>query len=164
MGFSYKNKASQRKSHLTEILRLRKFSLIRFNAITICLLLVTSLISCRENEAASQNWLIQSYENKIITVQHDGKMYKAKCDISRSFNNAPSVTDTSNVVIFQSCDLVIPLVGSSIQPFGGKQKDAEGKTIEMWAVGSTLALRSWYDEHSPWRQEEFVIMSVTKKP
>ena len=79
-----------------------------------------------------------------------------------SFNNADSVTDPNNVYTFPSCDLIIGFVGRNVQPFEGKQKDANGWMTNMWSVGSTLALRSWRDEHTPWRQEEFIIISVTK--
>jgi len=82
--------------------------------------------------------------------------------LSRSFNNASLATDPNNVQTFSTCDLVIGLVGRNVQPFEGKQKDANGWTTNMWSVGSTLALRSWHDEHTRWRQDEFLITSVTK--
>lgn len=109
-----------------------------------------------------RGWLIESFNNGVVTVQHEGNTHKASCDISRSVNNAASVTDQNNVHTFSTCDLVIGFVGRNVQPFDGKQKDADGWTTNMWNVGSTLALRSWRDEHTPWRQEEFVITSVTK--
>jgi hypothetical protein len=109
-------------------------------------------------------WFINSYENGVITVQHEGKTYKAKCDISRSFNNAKSITDPNNVVTFENCSLAIDLVGTNVQPFEGKEKDTKGNVVVMWNVGSMLALRSWRDEHSPWRIDEFIIISVTKNP
>jgi hypothetical protein len=107
-------------------------------------------------------WFIQSYDNGVVTVQHEGNTYKAKCDISRSFNNAASVTDPNNVHTFQTCDLVIGFVGQTVQPFEGKQKDANGWTTNMGSVGSELALRSSRDDRTPWRQEEFVITSVAR--
>jgi hypothetical protein len=99
----------------------------------------------------------------VITVEHEGNLYTASCDISRSFNNAASITDKNNVVEFSSCDIAIGLVGRNVQSFQGKQKDAEGWTINMWNAGSTLALRKWRDERTPWKQEEFKISSVKKK-
>jgi hypothetical protein len=107
-------------------------------------------------------WLIESWENSVLTVKHDGNTYKARCDSSRSFNNAASVTDEKNVVEFPTCDLAIELVGHSVQPFDGEQRDPDGRIVVMWSVGSTLALRSWKDERTPWRQEDFIITSVTK--
>ena len=73
-----------------------------------------------------QGWFIESYNNGVVTVQHEGNTYKARCDISRSFNNAASVTDPNNVRAFPTCDLVIGFVGRNVQPFEGKQKDASG--------------------------------------
>jgi len=107
-------------------------------------------------------WFIESYNDGVVTVQHEGNTYKARCVTSRSFNNAASVTDPNNVHTFPTCDLVIGFVGRSVQPFEGKQKDANGWTSDMWSVGSTLALRSWRDEHTPWRQDEFVITLATR--
>jgi len=124
--------------------------------------LSTILSACTAQQ--DKSWLIESYDNSVITVQHEGNTYKARCDVSRSFNNAPSVADPNDVHVFKSCDMAIELVGTSVQPFEGTQKDAEGRIIVMWAVGSTLALRSWRDERTPWREDEFVITSVTKKP
>ncbi len=109
-----------------------------------------------------RGWFIESYNNGLVTVRHEGDTYKARCDISRSFNNADSVTDPNNVHTFPTCDLVVGFVGRNVQPFEGKQKDASGWTTNMWNVGSTLSLRSWRDERTPWRQDEFVITSVTK--
>jgi hypothetical protein len=60
--------------------------------------------------------------------------------------------------------MAIDLVGTWVQPLEGKKTDAEGRIIVMWNVGKTLALRSWRDEHTPWRLDEFVITSVTKTP
>jgi hypothetical protein len=118
----------------------------------------------RTAQLDGQSWLIESYDNAVITVRHEGNTYKARCDVSRSFNNAPSVSDPNNVHVFKSCDMATELVGTSVHPFEGTQKDAEGRIIVMWAVGNTLALRSWRDERTPLRQDEFVITSVTTKP
>lgn len=110
-----------------------------------------------------RGWLIESYDNGVVTVRHEGNTYTATCEISRSFNNAASVTDPNNVHEFHECDLAIELVGRNVQPLEGKQKDADGRVSNMWNVGSTLALRSWRDERTPWRQDEFKITSVTRK-
>jgi len=136
-------------------------------AALVCAVIVAGILAgCSKKTATdkldSQDWLIESYNNGVVTVQHEGHTYKAKCDISRSFGNADSLTDPNNVHTFPTCDLVIGFVGRNVQPFEGKQKDANGWTTNMWSVGSTLSLRSWRDEHTPWRQDEFIITSVTK--
>jgi len=137
-------------------------------AFILCVIALGLLTGCgkkppRDFMPDPQGWFIESYDNGVITVQHEGNRYMATCDSSRSFNNAGSLTDKSNVVDFPTCDLAIELVGQNVQAFEGKEKDAAGRMINMWSVGSTLALRSWRDEHTPWRQEEFKITSVTKK-
>jgi hypothetical protein len=103
----------------------------------------------------TRGWFIESYNNGIVTVQHEGNTYKARCDISRYSN---SVNDP-NVHTLPTCNSVIDFVGQNLQPFEGKQKDANGRTINMWSIGSTLALRILHD--TTWRQDEFVITSVT---
>jgi hypothetical protein len=105
-------------------------------------------------------WFLESYDARTITVRHEGKIYKARCDESRSFNNAASITDPQNVAQLPTCDLATGLIGQTVQPFDGKQRDADGRIVVMWTVGDTLALRSWRDEHSPWKQETFRIISV----
>ena len=87
-----------------------------------------------------------------------------RCVISASYNNADSITDPNNVYTFPTCDLAIGFVGRNVQPFEGKQKDQTGLSTNMWSVGSRLLLRSWRDEHTPWRQDEFVITSVARTP
>jgi hypothetical protein len=124
--------------------------------------LAAAILAGCSRKPTTPKWLIESYSDGVVTVRHEGNTYKARCNISRSFNNADSVTDPSNVHMFHTCDLAVGLVGQSVQPFGGKQKDASGWTINMWSVGSTIVLRSWRDEHTPWRQDEFLITSVTK--
>jgi len=108
------------------------------------------------------SWFIESYDNGVITVKHDGSTYNAKCDTSKSFNNAASITDPNNVIEFSTCSLAIELVGHGVQPFEGKQRDSNGRIVMMWSVGSILALRSWKDERMPWREDTFVITSVKK--
>jgi|ERR1017187_1043231 hypothetical protein len=108
------------------------------------------------------SWFIGSYDNGLITVQHEGHTYKATCDTSRSFNNAASIMDPNNVVVFSTCATAIGLVGHQVQPIEGKHRDPDGWIVVMWSVGDTLALRKWKDERTPWRQENFLITSVTK--
>ncbi|MDQ6891521.1 MAG: hypothetical protein M3167_02445 [Acidobacteriota bacterium] len=119
------------------------------------------LAACRSSSVSPDRWLIESYDKGVITVTHAGKRYRAACAGSRSFNNAPSVTDPKNVVPSQSCDLAISLVGNTVQGFGGTQRGPDGSVLVMWDVGKTLALRSWRDERTPWRMDEFTIRSVT---
>jgi len=118
------------------------------------------LLAGCSNKAATdkpdaRGWFIESYNNGIVTVQHEGNTYKARCDISRYSNSG----NDPNVHTLPTCDSVIDFVGQNLQPFEGKQKDANGRTINMWSVGSTLALRILHD--TTWRQDEFVITSVT---
>jgi hypothetical protein len=129
------------------------------------LIIAELLTGCRTQSAPDfvpdpRRWFVQSYDNGVITVQHEGYTYQARCTTSRSFNNASSLFDRNNVVFFPTCDSAIGLVGHTVQPFEGKQKDAGGWRVNMFDVGSTLCLQRWHDERTPWRQDEFTITSV----
>jgi hypothetical protein len=115
-----------------------------------------TLLPARHATAAKPNshsWLIESWNNGMITAQHEGYRYEATCDRSQSFNNA-------DVQALPTCDLAIDFIGHIVQGFGGAQRDAEGWLVVMWNAGRTLALRRTKDERTPWRQDEFVITSV----
>jgi hypothetical protein len=131
------------------------------------ILVVSGLLGCGCRSRLvtdSQAWFLESYGDGVITVQHGGNTYKATCEVSRSLHNAASITDPDNVHEFHTCDLAIGLVGQAVQPFQGEQRDADGWIVVMLHAGSTLALRRWRDEQSPWRQDDFKITSVTKFP
>ena len=49
------------------------------------------------------------------------------------------------------------------QPLEGKKIDSEGKVVVMFNVGDTLAIRSWKDDHTPWRMDQFTVTSVIAK-
>ena len=134
--------------------------------------LVTLASGCRNRSTDHDGWLIESYDRGVITVSHAGKTYKASCSTSRSFNYTPFATNPKlpvrppaeeTVVSFESCDLPISLVGRTIQGFSGEHRDADGRIVVMWDVGNRLALRSWRDEHTRWRMDEFTITSVTSQ-
>ena len=124
---------------------------------------VSSLQEQKSGVAANpRDWFIESWNLGALTVQHEGYEYRATCHISRSFNNAPSITDPNNVHTFQTCDLALDFIGRNVQPFEGKRREPDGWTVNMWNSGTALALRRWKDEHTLWRQEGFVISSVKK--
>jgi hypothetical protein len=116
-------------------------------------------------------WFIESWDDPVITVKHDGKTYKAKCDKSWSEWIDP-VTKEDKVTNLSFCDLAVDQVGRSVQPWDGlqeldgKRRDADGFVVVMWNVGGTLALRRWkaYIGYTPWRQENFSITSVRLTP
>ena len=115
----------------------------------------------RPGSSDGLGWNIDSYDQGVITVRHQGSTYKAACNVSRSFNNSQSITDSKNVVEFQTCDLPVDLVGHVVQPFLGQQKDATGRIVSMWNVGTILALQQSRSDNSPLRIDEFIITSVT---
>ena len=69
--------------------------------------------------------------------------------------------------VFPTCgQIASEVVGRHIQPLqaqlaGQAQRDPDGYITMMWNVGTTLALQSWKDELTPWREDEFVITSIT---
>lgn len=113
---------------------------------------------------SSSNWLVESYSYGILTVQHEGKEYTATCDFGATFK--PEIGGKRKDWEYSpgGCDTAGGLVNREIQPFGGGRRDENGRIVNMWTVGDTLALRSWGNEHSPWRQEHFKVTSVTVHP
>lgn len=105
-------------------------------------------------------WFVESYEDGVITVRHAGNFYKATCETRESFT-----TDHRNDVQSSTCDMPVDLVGHKIRDFDGKfegiQRDADGRRVLMWNVGSSLILRSWRTDEA-WTQEWFKITSVGK--
>jgi len=139
---------------------------MKHKALVFAALVAGFLVGCRKPTTDTpdpQSWFIESYTDGFVTIQHQGKRYKAKCDTSRSFTPADLVANPTNGLALNTCDLVVTFVGRNVQPFESKQKDSSGWTTNMWNVGSTLVLRRWRDEHTPCKQEEFVITAVTNK-
>ena len=119
--------------------------------------------SAAQDRPDQKGWFVESFEGGVITTRHEGNTYRATCRDSSSYNNAASITDPKNVVQFRTCDLAVSLVGHLVQPFEGKQTDSDGKVVIMFNVGDTLAIRSWKDEHTPWRMDQFTVTSVIAK-
>jgi hypothetical protein len=130
--------------------------------LAILALLVLSATDCAwRSVPTSGNWLVKSYSYGIITVQHDGSEYTATCDFGTSFD--PQLRGKPNDWKYSPgrCETAAGLIKREVQPFGGRRRDENGRIVNMWTVGDTLALRSWENENSPWRQEHFKITSVT---
>jgi hypothetical protein len=130
--------------------------------LAILALVVLSETACAwRSVPTSENWLIESYSYGTLTVQHEGSEYTATCDFGASFN--PEISGKPNDWKYSPgrCDTTAGLVKREIQPFDGRRRDENGRIVNMWTVGDTLALRSWENERSPWRQEHFKVTSVT---
>jgi hypothetical protein len=126
----------------------------------LALLIFTETDCAWRSDPSSANWFVESYSYGILTVRHQGNEYTATCDFGTSFN--PQLTGKANDWKYSpgKCDTAAALVKREIQPFGGRRRDENGRIINMWTVGDTLALRSWENGHSPWRQEHFKVTSV----
>jgi hypothetical protein len=109
----------------------------------------------------SENWFVESYSYGILTAQHAGKEYTAMCDFGASFNSASGGKPNDWQYSPGRCDTAVGLEKREIQPFGGRQRDGNGRIVNMWTVGDTIALRSWENERTPWRQDHFKVISVT---
>ena len=130
--------------------------------LAILALLVLSETDCAWRAVpTSGTWLIESYSYGILTVQHEGSEYTATCDFGASFNPEKSGKPSDWRYSPGKCDTAAALVKREIQPFDGRRRDENGRIVNMWTVGDTLALRSWENERSPWRQEHFKVTSVT---
>jgi hypothetical protein len=83
-------------------------------------------------------WLIDSWEDGVITAQHEGHTYAAKCDLSAYMD------PTGHNGGFQSsptCILPLDLIGHNVQDFGGKERDRYGWIVEMWNAGEDLEIK-----------------------
>jgi hypothetical protein len=130
--------------------------------LTILALLALSQTDCAwRSVQKSEDWFVDSYSFGILTVRQAGMEYTATCDFSTSFNPTSSGKPNEWQYPPGRCDTAVGLVKREIQPFGGRQRDENGRIVNMWTVGNTLALRSWENERSPWQQEHFKVTSVT---
>lgn len=154
---------------------------MRTCAVLSTLVLVGFAIGCSREPstkpvAEDRRWFIESWDNGVITVRHEGKVYKATCyaAVLVSERVAPSYGDFvpgGKDVIDMPCGLLaVELVGRNVQPFppagsnlaDQKQRDADGYIVVMDDPALTLKLLSW-KERSPWHQENYRITSVTKR-
>jgi hypothetical protein len=109
-------------------------------------------------QQASIPWFIESYDNGVISVRHDGKVYKANCVETSSY-----AKDFSDVTRSPNCNLGIELVGHEVKAFGAQVfPDANGRTIVALNVGERLVFRMWHDKDPGIRDEEFKITSVSR--
>ena len=111
-------------------------------------------------QQAQPSWFIESYNNGVITAQHDGHTYSATCVETSSYTK-----DFSDVTRSPKCTLSIELVGHEVKAFGAEvNPDADGRTIVALTVGERLVFRMSHGEGSGVRDEEFKINSVTRSP
>ena len=103
-------------------------------------------------------WLIESWQDGTITAVHEGLRYQASCDTRGLFSH-PDLPETVTGVPIR-CDLAIDLVGQSVQGLEGQRRDADGWVVSMWNAGQSLVVKRWKDDHTPYRQDAFVITSV----
>jgi hypothetical protein len=107
----------------------------------------------------AQAWLIESWEDPVLTVKHGGNTYKATCLESITLHPDGKDPETS-----PHCFLAINQVGHTIQPLDGRKQDADGRIVVIFQISAELALRSYNgkDTQAPWFQEDYKITSVTK--
>jgi hypothetical protein len=84
--------------------------------------------------AAQSNWVVEYSNKKILVVRHEGYVYQATCDGSYR----PTANGDMN---FHTGDCSMILGIHSVQPFEGKQRDANGTRFRMWNVDETLAFQ-----------------------
>jgi hypothetical protein len=137
------------------------------------LILSAALLACSPGATTTaaqpdQGWFIESWDDGVITVQHLGKIYKAKCYAAVMVNEriSPSAGDfvpsgerPLDTISLPCGLLATEFVGRRVQPITGKQRENDGNIVVMDDPALTLILRSW-KEHSPWTQENYRIQSV----
>jgi len=103
-------------------------------------------------------WVIRSWDQGTVTATHEGSTYVGICEGSYFFD--PASTGHDKTRSLPSCELARALVGRTIQPYEGRQRDEDGLIVVMWNSGRTLSVRSWKDWESSWTQEDYSIRSV----
>lgn len=131
-------------------------------AIVFALAIVGLLLGCSKKSAPDpQGWFIESYENGIITIQHAGYTYKARC-------TTPDKSWDRNRAMEQegACDWVVGLVGHTLRNRDGDDNSTSAVEHNVYQLGSKLFLRSPWPLHGdpPWVTGQFEIISVAKKP
>jgi hypothetical protein len=104
-------------------------------------------------------WFVESYENGVVTVKHNGNIYKATCEVRGAYS-----VEHRNDVESADCEMPTRLVGREVQPyegtFEGMHRNADGLVVVMWDSGNALMLRSYRTDQA-WTHERFKITSVT---
>jgi hypothetical protein len=130
------------------------------NRLIYALMLAWILCGCGwRSKPPAPTWFVQSWDDPILTVKHDGNTYRAKCNESITMHPDGTAPSTSS-----HCFLAISQVGHTIQLFGGKQQNSDGRIVVLLDAGFALGLRSYdgNDTQAPWWQEDYTITSVTR--
>ena len=149
------------------------------NATVVLMVELMTFVGCggdRPRSVARDDWVVESWKDRVFTFLHDGSMYTATCDSTTDFRDGKTFV---NGVLFSDaldhgtpsprCESTIDLVGrtipSSIEkllPAGGTERDADGWVVTITHVGTTLMVRRWRGQttHS---EELLSIESITKE-
>ena len=131
-------------------------------AIVFAPVIIGLLAGCGEKSTPdSQGWFVESYENGIITIQHGGLTYKAKCTTPDESWNRDRAMEQEG-----TCDRVVELVGRTLRNRLGDDDSTSTVEHNVYQQGSTLFLRSPWPLHGdpPWVTGQFEVISVAKTP
>ena len=102
-----------------------------------------------------EGWLIQSWEDGVLTLLHQGLTYKAKC--------AESVVVGPNAKghISAGCTLAIDLIGREIQPSHyWRPVSDDGWVVDALTAEGSLWIARWKRESYSSQTDHYTITSV----
>jgi hypothetical protein len=103
-----------------------------------------------------EGWLIQSWDDGVLTVLHQGLIYKAKC--------AESVVVAPNAKghLSPGCTLAIDLIGREIQPphYWRPVSDEDGWIVDALSAEGSLCIARWRRESYSSQTDHYTITSV----
>jgi hypothetical protein len=109
-----------------------------------------------------EGWLIQSWEDGVLTVTHQGFIYKAKC--AESVVVAPDAKGH----VSRGCTLAIDLIGREIQPAKYwrpvSDSDAGGWIVDLSSADGSLWIARWQRESYSNQTDHYTITSVRPAP
>ena len=107
-----------------------------------------------------EGWLIQSWEDGVLTVLHEGLIYKAKC--------AESVVVGPNAKghVSPGCTLAIDLIGREIQPphYWRSVSEEDGWVVDALSGEGSLWIARWTRESYSSQTDHYTITSVRPTP
>jgi hypothetical protein len=109
-------------------------------------LAIAGFMSAQTSRPAKKpaGWIIQSWEGGVLTVLHQGLIYKAKC--AESVVVAPDAKGH----ISQGCTLAIDLVGREVRPANYwrpvSDSDENGWIVDVVSADGSLWIARWQRE------------------
>ena len=107
-----------------------------------------------------EGWLIQSWEDGVLTVMHQGLIYQAKC--AESVVVAPDKKGH----LSSNCTLAIDFIGREIQTpqYWRSVSDEDGWIVDALSADGSLWIARWQREPYSNQTDHYTITSVHPAP